>query len=240
MHFKGAILAVFALAAVSPAATVSHIYELNGSFADTLGGPAMVSAGGTLGASGYTFSYDQGPNLSNAITSDYSIELLFRLDEVGGYNRVFDFKNRTTDIGVYVQDGGLKFWPITSNGPTTIAANEIAHVVLTRNGGGTVTGYLQGIQQFSFVDSGSDAVFSGPNNIIHILRDEGTQGVPGEHSAGFLDRVRIYEGALTGVEVAALQAGGPPPGLSAVPEPSTWTLIAAGMSILGVYRKRRA
>ncbi len=44
------------------AATVTHIYDLNGSFADELGGPAMVGAGGSLGPAGYSFAPSQGPN----------------------------------------------------------------------------------------------------------------------------------------------------------------------------------
>ena len=58
---KLAALAALALAAgASQAATPSHLYELNGSFADTFGGPSLVSNGGTLGASSYSFGANLG------------------------------------------------------------------------------------------------------------------------------------------------------------------------------------
>jgi len=43
-------------------AAMIHNYDLNGSYADSLGGPSLVPVpnGGTLGATGYTFGPGQG------------------------------------------------------------------------------------------------------------------------------------------------------------------------------------
>ena len=41
-----------------------HDYELNGSFADALGGPSLTPNGGTLNATNYTFGPNQGLTLA--------------------------------------------------------------------------------------------------------------------------------------------------------------------------------
>ena len=58
---------------------LTHDYQLNGSLADTLGGPSLVSAGGVLSANGYSFGANQGLSLSNALgdNGNYSIEMQF-------------------------------------------------------------------------------------------------------------------------------------------------------------------
>src|SRR5262249_32305612 len=90
----------------TPAA--SHIYELNGSYADALGGPPLTPAGGTLGPSGYTFAEGQGPSLSSAVSpTTYSLEMLFRIDDTSSYRKLLDFKNRTSDDGLYNLNGAL-------------------------------------------------------------------------------------------------------------------------------------
>ena len=48
-------------------------YELNGSFADALGGPAINPDNGTLNPTNYSFGPNQGLNVLNAVTPhDYS------------------------------------------------------------------------------------------------------------------------------------------------------------------------
>ena len=93
------------------AQTAQRIYELNGSFAETNGGTAMVSGGGTLGSTGYTFAVGQGPNVSNALsnTGEYSIEMVFRIDEIPGYRSLINFKDRVADEALYAQNGRLIF-----------------------------------------------------------------------------------------------------------------------------------
>ena len=82
-----AILAFLTVDSQVDAATVTHIYDLNGSFADGLGGPAMVGAGGSLGPTGYSFASNpgQGPNLSNAINPSTLLLLSTGLAGLIGY-----------------------------------------------------------------------------------------------------------------------------------------------------------
>ena len=84
-------------------AMVTHIYNLNSSTADELGGPAIVLPDpGGLGPTGYSFDADEGPNLSNAINAnEYSIEIVFRIDDISNFKKIIDFKNRLSDTGLY-------------------------------------------------------------------------------------------------------------------------------------------
>ena len=64
----GALLLGANMAPQAYAASVAHIYELNGSLADSLGGPALSAAGGTLNATNYSFAANQGLSLQNGLT----------------------------------------------------------------------------------------------------------------------------------------------------------------------------
>ncbi len=209
---------------------VTHIYELNGSFADSLGGPSMAPAGGSLGATGYSFGAGQGPNLSNAINSStYSIEMFFSIDATTGYRRLIDFKNLTSDNGLYNLNTELNFYPHTTGPAGAFVAGQPVHVIVTRDGASNqFIGYVDGVQQISFTDSLLDGTFTGLNNIIHFFKDD--VAVPGEEASGFLDYVRIYDCVLSAAEVSDLAAGGSPSGLnvsaSAIDENDSVTLTA--------------
>src|SRR5271165_6304635 len=76
------------------AATLTHNYDLTSSLNDTLWGPPLVSDGGTLSASGYTFGANQGLSLSSALTDagNYSILMDFSFSTLTGYRKILDFK----------------------------------------------------------------------------------------------------------------------------------------------------
>jgi hypothetical protein len=192
----------------------THNYELRGTYADSLGGPAIVPAGGTLGPNGYTFGPDQGPSLSGAINpATYSIEMRFRIDDNSGYVKLLDFNDRSADEGLYNLGGALTFYGAGASGPDgALTAGVVHDLVVTRDGAtNQFVAYLDGVRQFAFTDTGPAlATFSGPNNIIHFLRDDLVTGGL-ESSAGALERVRIYNSVLTAEQVAAIFAEGPTP-----------------------------
>src|SRR4051812_14541803 len=105
-YFPAAVAAFGAVIGLSGAsanaASLIHAYNLNGSYADSLGGPSLVDAGGTLGADLYSFGTNQGLSLSNGLTSatSYSIELSFEYDALSGFRKILDFKDRTNDGGL--------------------------------------------------------------------------------------------------------------------------------------------
>jgi len=97
-----------------------------------------------------------------------------------------------------------------------------------------VTTFIDGVEQFSFIDVDNMAVFSNPDKIIHFLRDE-SQAAPAppntagtEQAPGTVDFIRIYQSPISEDQVKFLAAGGKPPttnsSVNAVPVSLTGTL----------------
>lgn len=148
-----------------------------------------------------TFPRGNGLRVSTAgliPTDSYAIVVLFRFTDTGGYRRILDLKDGTTDTGLYDQDGALVFYnyaggqgqnPITPSG-----GNDPYHeVVLTRDSGGTVVGLVDGAEQFRFTDSDGAAVIH-PGQTLRFLKDD--EAVPGEESAGAVANIRLYDGPV--------------------------------------------
>lgn len=232
---------LFASATLAEAALI-HQYRLDGSLADDLGGPSLVADGGTLNATDYSFAANQGLSLSNALPNagNYSIEFEFEFDTLSGYRKLVDFKDLTADAGLYNLNTALNFFPVTGGSSGAFTANVFARLVLTRDGSSNaVTGYVNGVQQITFTDSGSLAVFSAANNIIRFFEDDTKTG-PSEASAGAVDYIRIYDAPLTAADVAALTD--PVPLGAVVPEPSSLALLSIGGMGLAwsAIRRRRS
>lgn len=235
------------------AAGESHLYLLNQSLNDVIGGgPSLVSLGGSMSASGYAFTQGQGLSLSNVLTdSDYTIDLSFSFTAVSPYQyrRIIEFKNLATDNGLYARGtelsstSALNFYRAapTGGGPANsfegntqpITLDTSARVTLTRTTSGLVTAYVNGIQQFDFADGFGQALFSDPTHIAYFFRDENASHY--EDPTGVVSYIRIYDTALTGAEVATLTAPAAP-----VPEPESYALLLAGLGLLGFAARRRA
>jgi hypothetical protein len=221
-------------------ATLTDNYVLSSSLNDTLGGPSLVADGGTQSATGYSFAANQGLNLSSALSNsgDYSILMDFSFSNLAGFRKILDFQNRASDNGLYNLGTALDFFPVSSGGGV-FSPDVLARVVLTRDSGtNTVTGYVNGSQQISFNDSGSIAVFGGPNNIIRFFEDDFATG-QSEASAGRATEIQIYNGALTSADVRLLGGPGEIP-TSGVPEPAALTLVGFGLLSLGFVRRLKA
>ena len=136
----------------------------------------------------------------------YTIVALFRFDNIGGYRRVMDFKNGVTDNGLYFLNGKLNFFPLGSAafGSTVITAGAYVQVVVTRTASGTVAGYVNGVQQFSFDDSANQDAVIDANNNLRFFQDNTSGSAQGEESPGAVSRIRLFSCALTPAEVAAL------------------------------------
>ena len=174
-------LCATALTGGAAQAALVNSYDFDGSYADTLGaGNDIVGSGGTISGGEYIFSGNQGLRLTDALpsTTDYAIELGFSVtDSVGGYNKLIDFQDLASDLGLYIYSGTLDF-------STTGAARS----------GGVLSYYLDGALIASAADTGNQAV-SG-SNVLNFFEDDFTTS-QGESFAGAVDYIRIHDNIST-------------------------------------------
>lgn len=199
--------------------TLSADYRFENSLASSAGtAPDLTEVGegavgfvdeAVFGQTRDVLTFDRGSGLELAPTAGvinsgaYTIELLFRFDRLDGWRKIIDFNNATSDCGLYSLDGGLNFFPTPPAFGAPIDADSYVQVVLTRDASGTVVGYANGARQFSFHDTDGIAVIDTNDTVRFFIDDTDTNG---EHSGGAVSRIRLYDGPLTGDEVAALAA----------------------------------
>jgi len=189
----------------TPAAAAA--YELEGDLADAQGGPDLVSLGGAIQNNGYAFGPNQGLSSTGVLAAnEYSIELVFRLDDVTGLAKVLDFAELGTDSGLYLDDGVITFvdaiTPQNVSGTGLPAESGInIHVVLTRDAvSGEVAVYVDGDERMRFVDASAQATFL-TSNATFFRDDDVTQT---DAAAGFVHFVRMYDMALSTQQVRFL------------------------------------
>jgi hypothetical protein len=128
-------IACLGLVSTNIAANAStYTYFLNRTYAEaTNSGPSLVPYGGTLTPFGYQFGPNMGLSLSNVVGANdpYSIDVHFYFNDVNaslnGYQRILDFKNRTSDDGFYSLNGAARFFTV-GNGGTSSAGPVFASI----------------------------------------------------------------------------------------------------------------
>jgi hypothetical protein len=142
-------------------------FNLNGSVADSNGGPSLVSHGGTIGPTGYYFGQNAGLSLSGTGAFDvYSIDIKFSFDSLtastDGYQRILDFKNRTLDEGLYSLGGRVVYFVGCCSGlggtggssvGSVLAPGQLADLLVTRSALGILSVSVNGSLAFEFSDS---------------------------------------------------------------------------------------
>ena len=196
-------------------ATATADYYFQGSLESSLGtapdlveiesGSTAFTADGTTGVTVLRFAGGRGlalaPTTHVIRSSGYSIELLFRFDLLAGFRKVIDFKNGSTDEGLYLLDGCLTFFPIEKDALTRIGSDSYVQVVLTRDTADRVVGYLDGVRQFAFNDRVGLAKVGGSDGLRFFVDDVTTTQ---EWSSGSVSQIRLFDQALTANEVALL------------------------------------
>ena len=202
--------------ATTPALGLKADYQFQNTLKSTTGtAPDLVNIGSS-GANTFTTATVDGqsrtvltfpennglalPSTTGVISNDtYSIVVLFSFtDATSGYRRVLDFKNGSQDTGLYFLHGNMNFYDVASATTTSITSNTFVQVVLTRDAARNVVGYVNGVQQISFTDTGDLGVID-LNNILRFFQDNGS-----EASAGSVARIRIYDSVLSPTDVSGL------------------------------------
>ena len=153
--------------------------------------------------------------LAELAEDEYTFLLRVRLASNPSYQKIVDFKNRAADQGLYLFDDFLRYFGDSPEPPYTrarqVAGDELVQIALTRRSSDDlVRVYLNGKQAFAFIDDGGLAEI-GTDGVIHFLMDD-TQFSSTENPQGVVDRIRIWDTALTDEEIADLA---PDPGASA-------------------------
>ena len=224
---KKQLLCGLLAASLLPAANAALIksYDFDGDLTDTLGnGANLISSGGTVGSGAYSFAANQGLRLTSALpnTTTYGIEINFRVtDSTGGFNKIIDFQDLASDIGLYVRSGSLDFY---TAGPTagTILLNTDYTVGLARSAG-FVELFLDGVSLFSVADGGQAI---SATNVLNFFEDDHRTG-QGESFAGSVDFIRIHDDSSTFGTAPA-----------AVPAPATLWLMGLGLAGISFSRRK--
>jgi hypothetical protein len=133
---------------------------------------------------------------------NYSIEINFRFKKVDSYRKLIDFSGQTSDQGLYISTGALEFYSEGVAGITTIAADSIVHVLVTRDASNDTTiAYFWNGTSLTGETSGKDTSFdyvpvlAGSNRMLYIFSDDSS--TTGEYSdSGSVDLIRIWNGVV--------------------------------------------
>lgn len=240
---------LFLLAATDAAAVLRADYQFQGVLTSSVAGaPALANIGGgntfvgdsVNGGNATVLAFPAGggvslPGLTTiAPGGTYSVAMLVRLADVSGYRKYLDFKNRTSDNGLYAFNGNLNFYSFTSGTGAPIGANAYRTIVVTRDGAGQVAGYVNGAPALGFADAGGAGVVDAANVLNFFVDDAMTTG---EESAGAVARIQVYDNALTPAEVAGLGLG-PPPAVVPALDLRHLLALAALVAMLGLLSLR--
>lgn len=234
MKFQSLIAAALLCAASNSHAALIHQFNLNGSLADSVTNKSLVSLGGTLGATGYTFGANQGLRLDAQLGGVYTIDMVFHFDTFGSYGRILNFTNLVGDDGFYAQGHIFRVFgttgPVSGNGGY-LPTNVDSRMTVTRDAADMFKVYQDGQLVLSVSDPNNITDFG--NNIAYFFRDN-NGGNGNEANPGAVDYIRIYNTALSAAEVQQL-----PPVTAEVSEPATFGLLGAGLAMAGLTRRRR-
>lgn len=203
------------------AAQVADYRFHNGLHSSIAGAPSLTVIGSgagfatenVLGQSQVVFTHTVESGLALAPISAllanpgvYTIVLRVRHEvaEESSYVKYIDYADGTLDAGLYDGAGFLDFYSL-GWGDTPVIGTDYVDIGITRDAAGTLTGYVDGVQQFVLDDSiALVGVVNASNTLRFVFDDDETANA--ESAPGAVARLRIWNTALTAGEVAALSS----------------------------------
>jgi len=210
---------------------IAH-YDFNNNFTDKLGGSVLDKFGTTSDGNLHdnatsSFSSDVNGNfwqweastastrggglwidVNSDISTNYSIGVRFSFtDTQGGYRKIIDYKDATSDNGFYFYSGGkFNFYPNTTLGLTTTTNNTVIDIIVTRNS--TDKKFLAYIvnngtmvKELEVTDNNSDAVPTLVNGKPRFRFFHDEVGTSREASrSGKVYSIKVWNGPITAIE----------------------------------------
>jgi hypothetical protein len=199
-----------------------HEYFFNSNFNGTNGGPTLtqnLACGAVNGAFGTqtiatigstctiadVFCFNQGGGLnypnSSYITNQYSINLFFKFNILGGWSRIIDFSNSTSDAGIYWLNDCLNFFPNGNVGTCPyFLANTYYLFTFVRNGTtNIITVYVNGSLFGSYNDAGN--LYAPASNTTPIIFFRDDNAVPCEAKPGCVKYLSITSATMNALQI---------------------------------------
>jgi hypothetical protein len=149
------------------------------------------------------FQFNSGFKAKAFFTGSYSIEIIFKFDELNGYNRIIDFSNGLSDYGIYTLSDCLNFYPTGNIGtcPGAFDTTNYKQIVITRNDTTKdMNVYVNGTLFTNHNDAINYYVIgAAPNDSIKFFNDD--MVVPNEASPGYVVLIRMADFILSPLDV---------------------------------------
>lgn len=203
---------LFTIAAGVSSAQTTYQYDFRGNLDEKSGQAPPLNALGTgqftdeslpdlscLDRTVYTFIQNSGVQFDNGaagsfISGTYTIEVYFKFNTNNGFMRIMDFKNRTSDFGLYATSSFLQFYDELTVGTNAFAANQYVHLVISRDGNtNDVNLYVNGALIGTFNDVDGEAI-PGSGNVINFFQDDlvfGNEAQPGSIALLRIDNTSV-------------------------------------------------
>jgi hypothetical protein len=198
-----------------------HEYPLHDDYADLFGGPDLVPQGGSFVGSRYQFAPNQGLRADAVVPRDvYTIDMMLSFDELDGWNKIVDFEDLGPDTGLYTYKTGVQYVIIPMvdflTSQPRFTPSSPRRLTATRDASGTAAVYVDGVialgarggspdppmtpttTPVTFDDTMNIAAFSS-DRAWFFMDDTATND---EAGAGTVERIRIWDIALTAEQVA--------------------------------------
>lgn len=150
----------------------------------------------------YRFNDGEGLEYqNNSISDQYTINLLFKLNNLGGYARIIDFSNGNTDSGIYLLGSCLNFYPSGNIGTCPFFQPDIFYLLtLVRNGtNNEISVYINGTLFTTYKDAGNIYRPATPLTPILFFLDDNK--VTCENQPGWIKYASVGRNTLNASQV---------------------------------------